>query len=1019
MRKSLIKKGFTIVELVIVIAVIAVLAAVLIPTFSNVIDKANESAALTTAKNLYKEYVVENADTGKLLDDLYIEVDGGYIHYVKGEAVKEDDGKYVVTEIPDEAYVVPYTLAVFSFGENVNNGHNDGNTLETEVSYTNGDYTLSFTDMSKVFGPAYDALGNSCIKLGSSENIGSFSLEVPEKVNAVSFYISGYKTASANVSIETESKNYALLTKSLSDTTFVIDTISNNGEYTAITIDTSSNKIVKFSTSSASKRCMINTIKYLKNLPGGNNESSDIEDDGLIAKTINFDNKTKRIAFDSTQQVWMENNIIVKNIKGNDGNDAKVTDYFSPTRFYKNSTLIITTKNKDLISKLEIRCGNDTSVNNLLDTLENIATASGNLVSVTLDTKTDVFEKIILNGAVYISSITIYCEENENSIEACNHENTLVDVASTDAECEKEGYSVGQYCSNCYEVISAQTIISATGHNFVDGVCQCGEREISPYNITFDDTAKRTVLNDEQQVWTENGITVTNNKASSTSGIADYANPARFYKSSELIISTDNQFAQIIFNCNASSYASALAESLTNNIGIASIDGKIVTITLFEKTNSLTVTMSGQVRVDSIVIDYESEIHEHTEEVMLGFDATCTESGLKDGVKCSVCETIIVTQEEIPAKGHNYVDGICSVCGVEEPENTTITVIIADYAVAKGWTNGTKYTSIDLDENITCTVTGGGNTGKYYTSGTNWRIYQTENPELSISCSNSNIIKKVIITYSVSNTGVLIDEENNNIFSDTEVEVNASSIVFSVGNTGSESNGQVRITKIEVTYGIDDENNNPKEPCVHTEEVLPGKDATCTETGLTEGKKCSECGEVLVAQEEVAAIGHSYENGTCTVCGADDPDYVAPEQPENPSETVTVTLNVKDAATANGWTSASNNLTEAYAIDENISISVAGGSNSGKFYDDHLRIYATDSPAGSITLTAKEGYKIKSVSFNLVTGTYAFLQLDGVTIESEQVVNLDASTVTFNTVKNGSDGKQVRVVAVTVTYAAE
>ena len=45
------KKGFTIVELVIVIAVIAILAAVLIPTFSSVIEKANVSSALTEAKN--------------------------------------------------------------------------------------------------------------------------------------------------------------------------------------------------------------------------------------------------------------------------------------------------------------------------------------------------------------------------------------------------------------------------------------------------------------------------------------------------------------------------------------------------------------------------------------------------------------------------------------------------------------------------------------------------------------------------------------------------------------------------------------------------------------------------------------------------------------------------------------------------------------------------------------------------------------------------------------------------------
>ena len=44
----------------------------------------------------------------------------------------------------------------------------------------------------------------------------------------------------------------------------------------------------------------------------------------------------------------------------------------------------------------------------------------------------------------------------------------------------------------------------------------------------------------------------------------------------------------------------------------------------------------------------------------------------------------------------------------------------------------------------------------------------------------------------------------------------------------------------------------------HTEEVIPAIPATCTETGLTEGKKCSVCGETLVAQEEVAALGHDY-----------------------------------------------------------------------------------------------------------------------------------------------------------------
>ncbi len=44
----------------------------------------------------------------------------------------------------------------------------------------------------------------------------------------------------------------------------------------------------------------------------------------------------------------------------------------------------------------------------------------------------------------------------------------------------------------------------------------------------------------------------------------------------------------------------------------------------------------------------------------------------------------------------------------------------------------------------------------------------------------------------------------------------------------------------------------------HTDEIIPAVEATCTESGLTEGKKCAVCGEILVAQEVVPALGHEY-----------------------------------------------------------------------------------------------------------------------------------------------------------------
>ena len=48
----------------------------------------------------------------------------------------------------------------------------------------------------------------------------------------------------------------------------------------------------------------------------------------------------------------------------------------------------------------------------------------------------------------------------------------------------------------------------------------------------------------------------------------------------------------------------------------------------------------------------------------------------------------------------------------------------------------------------------------------------------------------------------------------------------------------------------------------HTPASVPGKEPTCTETGLTEGSKCSVCGETITAQTAIAATGHNWGEWT-------------------------------------------------------------------------------------------------------------------------------------------------------------
>lgn len=62
MKRNKNKKGFTIVELVIVIGVIGILSAILIPTFVSLTSKANDAALKSNLANAYSMYAAEAAD---------------------------------------------------------------------------------------------------------------------------------------------------------------------------------------------------------------------------------------------------------------------------------------------------------------------------------------------------------------------------------------------------------------------------------------------------------------------------------------------------------------------------------------------------------------------------------------------------------------------------------------------------------------------------------------------------------------------------------------------------------------------------------------------------------------------------------------------------------------------------------------------------------------------------------------------------------------------------------------------
>ena len=86
--------------------------------------------------------------------------------------------------------------------------------------------------------------------------------------------------------------------------------------------------------------------------------------------------------------------------------------------------------------------------------------------------------------------------------------------------------------------------------------------------------------------------------------------------------------------------------------------------------------------------------------------------------------------------------------GGNETPVVTDKLVIADYASTNGWENSQRYESVVYDSSTNISVTGtpvgswGLNTGKFYTNGNNWRIYQNETP--SVTITSSKTIAKVI-----------------------------------------------------------------------------------------------------------------------------------------------------------------------------------------------------------------------------------------------------------------------------------
>ncbi len=262
----------------------------------------------------------------------------------------------------------------------------------------------------------------------------------------------------------------------------------------------------------------------------------------------------------------------------------------------------------------------------------------------------------------------------------------------------------------------------------------------------------------------------------------------------------------------------------------------------------------------------------HTEKTVVGKPATCTETGLTDGISCSVCGTVIKAQEEIPAKGHSWDEGkVTTAATCENAGVKTYTCTVCQETKTEAIT-ATGHTSVSVPgKPATCTETG-------LTAGTKCSVCDAilsgmeEIPATGHNWNAGEITTaptcedKGVKTFTCTACGETKTEEIPALGHKEETIPGKAATCTETGLTAG-TKCSVCGTIIKAQEVIPAKG--------HTPETIPGKAATCTEPGLTDGTKCSVCGTVIKAQEEIPATGHREETvagkpATCTETGLTD-----------------------------------------------------------------------------------------------------------------------------------------------------
>lgn len=250
-----------------------------------------------------------------------------------------------------------------------------------------------------------------------------------------------------------------------------------------------------------------------------------------------------------------------------------------------------------------------------------------------------------------------------------------------------------------------------------------------------------------------------------------------------------------------------------------------------EEKTSATIADNTVVVPSAPILSLENGIYIDSQEVTATYPGTFSSVKVAlwaDGVYETGNPTVSTTLAKVPGEEKIYTFGaftLSSDGSCNTPSDTrkvlisstyvgsaTATLDIAAYAAANGWENGVKSTSAYIND-VTFTMAGTTNTGKYFTSDQSWRMYKSESGTLTISVPSHCVINSIKIYDSnigTITTASVLDGEgkataNGNLTPSTtkgschiwrtDVEALTNTVTFGFDET---SSANAQITKIEV-----------------------------------------------------------------------------------------------------------------------------------------------------------------------------------------------------------------------------